>query len=98
MQDIADVLMNWSEEDRINPRACESLAQRLRAAHEREMKRCIQVDNVLVSNTAMMLDDHIKALVAEAKRSAIEEALEILKGRIPPLNSAYQKPTQPKTV
>lgn len=45
-------------------------ADRIEAAHLHEVNHMIKVDNACVAQCAVLLDDHIKEIVADAKRRA----------------------------
>jgi len=48
----------------------EVFADELEAAYNREINQRIKIDDSCVSQCALMLDDHIKAIIQDAKRRA----------------------------
>lgn len=46
------------------------LADRIRASHNHVVNRMVRIDNACVAQCATLLDDHIKAVIAEAKKGA----------------------------
>ena len=44
------------------------LCERIEAAHIHEVTHLLKIDNACVAQCAALLDDHIKAVVAEVKR------------------------------
>lgn len=53
-----------------DPRHWDELCDRIEAAHLHEVNHMIKVDNACVAQCAVLLDDHIKAIVADVKRRA----------------------------
>ena len=48
------------------------IADRIEAAYNREINSRLRIDNSCVAQCAVLLDDHIKAIVAEVKKRSAE--------------------------
>ena len=70
METVDDILAEMREYDNRPPpvRAWVDLANRIEAAYLRELNKCLKIENACVAQCAALLDDHIKAVVAEVKR------------------------------
>ena len=70
METVGDILAEMREYDNRPPpvRAWVDLANRIEAAYWRELNKCLKIDNAFVAQVAVLIDDHIKAIVEEVKR------------------------------
>lgn len=70
VEDIINEMRDWDCHSHLDGAGHAELgiyADRLETAYHREVNRLLKIDNSCVAQCAVLLDDHIKALVANVK-------------------------------
>lgn len=72
MRKVADTYIDGGNDSTVVFEMLSTYSDRIEAAYNRDINKRLRIDNSCVAQCAVLIDDHIKAIVAEVKKSSVD--------------------------